>query len=71
MLNVFDMPDLTVKNNNDYIDLVLDIYLNKEKFYRFKSRLTNNIKTKPLFDKTRNTQNLKTVFKKIISHLNK
>lgn len=71
MLNVFDMPDLTVKNNNDYIDLVLDIYLNKEKFYRFKSKLTNNIKTKPLFDKTRNTQNLKTVFKKIISHLNK
>ena len=65
------MPDLTVKNNNDYIDLVLDIYLNKEKFYRFKSKLTNNIKTKPLFDKTRNTQNLKTVFKKIISHLNK
>ena len=65
------MPDLTVKNNNDYIDLVLDIYLNKEKFYRFKSRLTNSIKTKPLFDKTRNTQNLKTVFKKIISHLNK
>lgn len=65
------MPDLTVKNNNDYIDLVLDIYLNKEKFYRFKSKLTDNIKTKPLFNKTRNTQNLKTVFKKIISHLNK
>mgnify|MGYP004056752167 CR=1 FL=1 len=44
------MPDLTVKNNNDYIDLVLDIYLNKEKFYRFKSKLTDNIKTKPLFN---------------------
>ena len=71
LLNAIDMPDLIVKNNNDYIDLVLDISLNKEKFYKIKTKLADNIKTKPLFNTTQYTQNLETVFKNIISDLYK
>ena len=56
------MPDLIVKNNNDYIDLVLDISLNKEKYYKIKRKFTDKIKTKPLFNTTNYTQNLETVF---------
>lgn len=67
LLNAIDMPDLIVKNNNDYIDLVLDISLNKKKFNKIKTKLADNIKTKPLFNTTQYTQNLETVFKKIIS----
>ena len=60
------MKNLIVKNNNDYIDLVLDISLNKEKFNKIKTKLTDNIKTKPLFNTTQYTHNLETVFKNII-----
>ena len=71
LLNAIDMPDLIVKNNNDYINLVLDMSFNKEKFYKIKTKLTDNIKTKPLFNTTQYTQNLETVFKNIISDLYK
>jgi len=63
ILSAIDMEELIAYNTNDYINIAVDIALNKSKHDSFKAQLINNTKNTALFNPLQFTLNLENAFK--------
>jgi hypothetical protein len=63
ILSAIGMEELIAYNTNDYINIAVDIALNKSKHDSFKAQLINNTKNTALFNPLQFTLNLENAFK--------
>ena len=65
ILKAINMPELIASNQNEYESMAIELATNSKKMKEVKEKLSNNIKTAPLFNTAMFTKHLESAYKTI------